>query len=113
MAKDSPPSFLAAFDQAGAADLTAINQEIDSLRKRLEGLEAAKKILEIRVNGKPPRKKPGPAPGGPGRGHKSDDKQKSRIRAAEYLLHSGTTKPEALANSIGLSPVQRLGVFDH
>jgi predicted PP-loop superfamily ATPase len=58
MAKTS--GLLDAIKSATAEDLSAIQERIKELQNELDSLRSAEKLLSIRLNGKPERKRPGP-----------------------------------------------------
>lgn len=57
-----------ALDSADAADLETLDAEIEGLEQRLQGLQAVRKIVNIRLNGNPDRrtqKRASPGQNGP------------------------------------------------
>lgn len=59
MAKDTAkPSLLDVLEKATTEDLDAVREQIAEHEKQLDSLRAVEKLLNIRINGKPERKKP-------------------------------------------------------
>lgn len=98
---------LDALSQAGENDLAAIDAELVQLGKRVDMLTQARKLLDLKINGKPERKKPTPRakPASTGGG--------SREQIGKYLLHRGPTKVALIAMDLKMTPATVYNAVDH
>jgi hypothetical protein len=103
-------NLLDALDGATEEDLKTLDREIDAQSRRLESLRACRKVLQLKLVGRPERKKRQPTePGQNGGGTTKNNRQKM----AEYLIHSGPTKPLVLADACGLDHRGVSGLLNH
>lgn len=93
------PAILEAIQQASAADLDNIDVRIEELTKELESLREVRRVIEVRLNGKPKAK----------RGEKKGLAAPVADRLYEYILAHGPQTPYDLAEKLGLS-IQGIGV---
>lgn len=115
--------FLDVFEKATEQDLTDLRKQIVEAQKRLDAMQAAEKVLALKLHGKPPRAARAPKatklklgetiakgeqPAGRGK------TEQHRIKAAEYLIHIGTAvKPTTLAEAIGCPIGSITAILDH
>lgn len=77
--------------------ITAIIDEIAEKQKAVTGLQAIRKVVDIRVNGKAPRKSPTPREDGPPKPQVSD-------AVYDLLMKEGSMPVPAIAERLGKTP---------
>jgi hypothetical protein len=100
-----PVKFLDALSAAGDADLEAIEQELSSMDDRRATLNAARKILQLKLGKAPPRQPKSAArvsSNGDGK-HPLDQKDDRRRAMVKHLAKHGPTKQADLARALDLS----------
>lgn len=95
-----------ALDEVTMDDLKEVDREIDGMERRLSSLRQIRKVMEIRLVGKPePAKGRG--------GGKSVAGRERRVKVAEYLIHAGPTRPLVIAQQCGIPSGSITMVLDH
>lgn len=105
--------FLEALNKASAEELGAIDAEIVTVKKRLDCLTSARKLLAIALNGKAPRAKPGQGKAARKKAEAAqdddDDEEKPSVpkgretvrdRILKYLCHAGASSVQAIAVAV-------------
>lgn len=102
------PGILEALEAAGESDLARLDEEVAACRRRLEALEAARKLVHVKLHGRPERAKPGPRKAraadpaaGPKAGHRLTNVEYQR-RLVEILGRAGAMMLDDLAREAGL-----------
>lgn len=106
MTKETQPSIdlVAAIRAATAEDLAEIRERIDALSKELEALRAVERVVNVAVNGKPPRKSPAP------RAAKQAEREDSLADLIfECISHHGPGTSREIALKLGTT-AQSVGV---
>lgn len=98
------PSILDALATVTAEDLKQLDDEIAALRRKLDTLEEARKLVNVAVNGKPERVKPGTkkpkaADGAAGK----PDASSTAAKVAACLMKSGVTSIAKIGEKMGVS----------
>lgn len=99
------PDLVAVLRGATAEDKSRIDARIDELTKELESLRIVQKLLDVKLNGKAPRKTPQrkPAVAGTTRAAPGGGKT-AKERVYDYLAAQGRPcKPALIAQDIGLN----------
>jgi len=90
--------FLAALIAAGPEDLEVIDREIETYKRALDGLLAARRILNARLNGR--------AKGAAMAGHLSGAEREERLNAIfDFLQSHGPATCKEIAEELGLTPI--------
>lgn len=112
----SDNSIVAALESASEADLEQVDEEISTLRNKLESLTLVRKLLSIKLNGKTPRQPPKRSSK-----PKADEEPKTsvnsstygrRLLAARFLL-SGPSTPMAIARQCDIPSGSITAVLNH
>lgn len=117
---DEEPDLVALFSQAKPEDLERVRARIEQKAKEaadvaaayareIDGLKAIAAALDVRLNGKPERKRPGPkkkaqpAEGINGNGLQVTIKDRQRLVIETLKRHGGSMVVERLAEAAGIS----------
>jgi hypothetical protein len=90
---------------ADQAAIDELNTQIAELEKQVSVLDQVRKIISLRIQGKPQRAKPGPK--------KKAEASGRRLDVAKLLLVSGPLNREAICNRLGISGTGMHLTLDH
>jgi hypothetical protein len=100
---DAVSGILAAIDSATGADLDSVDEAIAALDRKRESLAQVRKLIDIKLNGKPERKKPVRKAGAGGAAGSEVTLQRRR-QLAVLLSKAAPLGRDVISQKIGVAP---------